>query len=194
MTIEGERQSAVQSGTLRRLEAEWQLSLPPPTATSPELLQHCGVLVAGIGGTGIVTVGAILAMAAHLEGRGASTLDFTGLAQKNGAVVSHVQLAQSPAHIATARIEPKSANLLLGCDAVVSASPDVLARLRPGAAHAVVETAMTPTADLSAMAICRFHCRLIGMRLNVCLVKAGRNSMTGAPRRRQFSATPSRLP
>lgn len=147
VTIEGERQSAVQSGTLQRLEAEWQLTLPPPATTSPELLQHCGVLVAGIGGTGIVTVGAILAMAAHLEGRGASTLDFTGLAQKNGAVVSHIQLAQSPDHIATARIEPKSANLLLGCDAVVAASPDVLARLHPGSAHAVVETAITPTAD-----------------------------------------------
>ena len=90
-------------------------------------------LFAGIGGGGIVTCGAIVAMAAHLEGRAVSTLDFTGLAQKNGAVVSHVQVGQDGA-LDVVRIPSREADLLLGADLAVSAGADVLGRCREDAA------------------------------------------------------------
>ena len=89
-------------------------------------------LFAGIGGGGIVTCGAVVAMAAHLEGLHVSTLDFTGLAQKNGAVVSHVQIA--PNGLDVVRIPLGEADLLLGADLAVAAGPDVLGRCAPGAA------------------------------------------------------------
>ncbi len=111
-------------------EAELAAGLPKPTladAASP-----WRGLFAGIGGGGIVTCGAIVAMAAHLEGRQVSTLDFTGLAQKNGAVVSHVQIAE--AGLDVVRIPRGTADLLLAADLAVSAGPDVLGRCAPGAA------------------------------------------------------------
>jgi len=74
----------------------------------------CNASFIVIGGTGVVTIGAILAMAAHLEGRGASTLDFTGLAQKNGAVMSHVRLAPAPEQLHAVRIAPGGADLVVG--------------------------------------------------------------------------------
>ncbi len=111
-------------------EAALAAGLPEPTladAASP-----WRGLFAGIGGGGIVTCGAIVAMAAHLEGRQVSTLDFTGLAQKNGAVVSHVQIAE--AGLDVVRIPRGTADLLLAADLAVSAGPDVLGRCAPGAA------------------------------------------------------------
>ena len=111
-------------------EAELSASLSEPT------LADAGTpwrgLFAGIGGGGIVTCGAIVAMAAHLEGRQVSTLDFTGLAQKNGAVVSHVQIAE--AGLDVVRIPRGTADLLLAADLAVSAGPDVLGRCAKNAA------------------------------------------------------------
>ena len=112
-------------------EAELSARLPGPIV--PALTQPWRGLFAGIGGGGIVTCSAIVAMAAHLEGHHVSTLDFTGLAQKNGAVVSHVQIAATPLDVV--RIPQAEANLLLGADLAVSADPDVLGRC---AARAVV--------------------------------------------------------
>ena len=89
-------------------------------------------LFAGIGGGGIVTCGAVVAMAAHLEGHQVSTLDFTGLAQKNGAVVSHVQVADVPLDVV--RIPLGTADMMLGADLAVAAAADVLGRCAPGAA------------------------------------------------------------
>ncbi len=111
-------------------EAGLAAGLPEPTladAASP-----WRGLFAGIGGGGIVTCGAIVAMAAHLEGRQVSTLDFTGLAQKNGAVVSHVQIAE--AGLDVVRIPRGTADLLLAADLAVSAGPDVLGRCAKDAA------------------------------------------------------------
>ena len=82
-----------------------------------------GILVTGIGGTGVITVGALIGMAAHLEGKGCTVLDFTGLAQKNGAVMSHVRLAPKPEDLHAVRIAAGGADLLLGCDMVVAAAP-----------------------------------------------------------------------
>jgi indolepyruvate ferredoxin oxidoreductase len=107
----------------------------------PDLPSGAGaydILVTGVGGTGVVTIGALLGMAAHLEGKHCSVLDQTGLAQKYGAVMSHVRIAQAPGAIHAARIATGGASLLLGCDLVVSASLDALATLRPGASFAVV--------------------------------------------------------
>ena len=100
-----------------------------------------GGLFAGIGGGGIVTCGQIVAMAAHLEGRQVSTLDFTGLAQKNGAVVSHVQIADGALDVV--RIPVAAANLLLAADLAVAAAPDVLG-------HANRRAAVIGNLDLQA--------------------------------------------
>ena len=113
----------------------------------PELDRPWNVLVTGIGGTGVLTVGSLLAMAAHLEGKGCSTLNQTGLAQKFGAVVSHVRIAGRQPDIHAMRISDGGADLLLGCDLVVSAMPEALSRLDPKRSYSVINTYENPTAD-----------------------------------------------
>src|SRR5690606_41694785 len=88
------------------------------------------LLGTGVGGTGVVTVGALVAMAAHLEGRHASVLDFMGFAQKGGAVLSHVRLAASADALNQARIDTQQADAMLACDLVVAASDDALQPVR----------------------------------------------------------------
>ncbi len=111
-------------------EAELAASLPEPVLA--DVNSPWRGLFAGIGGGGIVTCGAVVAMAAHLEGRQVSTLDFTGLAQKNGAVVSHVQIADTGLDVV--RIPRGAADLLLAADLAVGAGPDVLGRCSAQAA------------------------------------------------------------
>ncbi|HSU78130.1 MAG TPA: DUF6537 domain-containing protein, partial [Burkholderiales bacterium] len=111
------------------------------------LEQPYGVLVTGIGGTGVITIGQILGMAAHLEGKGVSVLDMSGLAQKYGAVMSHVQLAARPEALTATRIDTGGANLVIGGDLVVSASTEALAKMAPGHTRAVINASVTPTAD-----------------------------------------------
>ncbi len=111
-------------------EAEFSATLPTPVVPSPAVWRG---LFAGIGGGGIVTAGAILAMAAHLEGRHVKTLDFTGLAQKNGAVVAHVQIATDPDALDVVRIPLGAADLMLAADLAVGCAPGVLERNAPGA-------------------------------------------------------------
>jgi indolepyruvate ferredoxin oxidoreductase len=118
--------------------------LPAPPALA--LDRAYNILIAGVGGTGVITIGALIGMAAHLEGKGCTTLDFTGLSQKNGAVLSHVRLAPRPEDLAAVRIAPGAADLLIGCDLVVSASAASLSRLYPGT-RAVVNTDALPTAS-----------------------------------------------
>ena len=110
-------------------ETELAAGLSEPTLAQSEIWRG---LFAGIGGGGIVTCGQVVAMAAHLEGRQVSTLDFTGLAQKNGAVVSHVQIADMGLDVV--RIPRGEADLLLAADLAVAASGDVLGRCRKSAA------------------------------------------------------------
>jgi indolepyruvate ferredoxin oxidoreductase len=119
-------------------------SLPMPTMRP--LAEAYGILVTGIGGTGVITVGALIGMAAHLEGRGCTVLDFTGLAQKNGAVMSHVRLAPKPEDLHAVRIAAGGAHLVLGCDMVVAASPAALSRIEPGVTKAVINGYMQPVA------------------------------------------------
>jgi indolepyruvate ferredoxin oxidoreductase len=110
---------------------------------------HYNILVGGIGGTGVVTVGALISMAAHLEGKGVTGLDFTGLAQKNGAVISHIRIADTPEGLDAVRIGELSADLLLGCDMVVAGGLDALTRCDLGRTWALVNTHETPTADFT---------------------------------------------
>ncbi|MBI5128317.1 MAG: indolepyruvate ferredoxin oxidoreductase family protein [Rhodopseudomonas palustris] len=119
-------------------------ALPMP-APRP-LHEPYNLLMTGIGGTGVITVGALLGMAAHLEGKGCSVLDFTGLAQKNGGVMTHVRIAPTPEDIAAVRIAAGGADLLLGFDIVGAASPVALARIEEGVTRAVINSSLTPTA------------------------------------------------
>ncbi|TDQ80685.1 indolepyruvate ferredoxin oxidoreductase family protein [Paraburkholderia silvatlantica] len=147
VTVEGMEPKRPDAARIQRIEAELRATLAPPARVPQALEHHLRMVVTGVGGTGVVTIGAILAMAAHLEGRGASTLDFTGLAQKNGAVLSHVQIAQSRGLITTSRIGAHAANVLLGCDAVVAASSGALSRLPASGARAIVNERINATAD-----------------------------------------------
>jgi indolepyruvate ferredoxin oxidoreductase len=118
--------------------------LPEPKAAPLE--RPYGILVTGVGGTGVVTLGALLGMAAHLEGKGCTVLDISGLAQKNGAVMSHVRLAPQPEDLYAVRVAAGGTDVLLACDPVVAASPAALSRIQSGATKAVINSHAQPTA------------------------------------------------
>ncbi|HYR34318.1 MAG TPA: indolepyruvate ferredoxin oxidoreductase family protein [Burkholderiales bacterium] len=142
VTVEGGR---LRKGRSAAKTADDFPALPEPAL--PELRAPYGVLVTGIGGTGVITIGQILAMAAHLESKGVSVLDMSGLAQKYGAVMSHVQLAPDPQSLSATRIDTGGASLVIGCDLVVTASTDAIAKMAPGQTRAVVNASVTPTAE-----------------------------------------------
>jgi indolepyruvate ferredoxin oxidoreductase len=113
----------------------------------PELDRPYALVITGVGGTGIVTLSAILGVAAHIDGKGINVLDMTGLAQKFGAVSSHVQIAAHSEDLHAARIAAGQADLLLGCDAITAGSDDVLAKLDPQRSRAVLNDHATITSD-----------------------------------------------
>ncbi|MCB1641661.1 MAG: 2-oxoacid:acceptor oxidoreductase family protein, partial [Xanthomonadales bacterium] len=114
-------------------------ALPMPTVRS-DLAQPWNLLITGVGGTGVVTIGALLGMAAHLEGKGVSVLDQTGLAQKGGAVTCHVRIAAKPADIFAVRIAAGEADVVLGCDVVVVNDYWALSKIRSDRTHAVINS------------------------------------------------------
>ena len=122
-------------------------ALPEPEL--PACDDPYGIVITGVGGTGIVTLGALLGMAARLEGKGATVLDKAGLAQKYGAVVSHVRIAREPDDLHAVRIGAGGAKLMLGCDLVVAAGAEARARLMPGVCHAIVNSNEAPTGDFT---------------------------------------------
>jgi indolepyruvate ferredoxin oxidoreductase len=122
-------------------------ALPDPAL--PGLAAPYGILVTGVGGTGVVTVGALLGMAAHIEGKGVAVLDMIGLAQKGGAVVTHVRIAERPEDIHAVRLASGGARLIIGCDNVVSAAQDSLSKVRPGETVAAINTHETVTGDFT---------------------------------------------
>jgi indolepyruvate ferredoxin oxidoreductase len=141
---------SVHGGALRR---------PPPRArTLPDVPaprlqpESCNVLVAGIGGTGVVTVGAVLAMAAHLDGRRAAAVDMTGLAQKNGAVWSHLRIGalDDAATPPSSRLGFGEIDVLLACDVVAATDGDVRAALDPTRTRVVANASLQPTAHFQA--------------------------------------------
>lgn len=107
------------------------------------------IVITGIGGTGIITISALLGMAAHLEGMCVVTLDQIGLAQKNGSVFSHLRIARSPKHIHAARISPGNANLVLGCDGLTAGSRETILKTRPGYTSAVINIQETMSAEFT---------------------------------------------
>ena len=113
--------------------------LPEPKL--PAIARTYNIIVTGVGGTGIVTIGGILGMAAHLEGRGVGVLDMAGLAQKGGAVFSYIRFAEEPQDIHAIRVAAGRADLVLGGDIVVAGTRKVLAAVKRGATEMVVNTA-----------------------------------------------------
>ncbi|HEY1148228.1 MAG TPA: indolepyruvate ferredoxin oxidoreductase family protein, partial [Pseudoduganella sp.] len=117
-----------------------------PLPKLPSTLNPYGILITGIGGTGVVTVGQILAMAAHVEGKGAIVLDMSGLAQKGGPVMSHVRLADKQSDLYSTRVGTGSADLVIGCDQIVTASRDALSRMGEGRTWAAINSTGATTA------------------------------------------------
>jgi indolepyruvate ferredoxin oxidoreductase len=120
--------------------ADVDFSTLPAPAFASDLAQPWNILVTGIGGTGVVTIGALIGMAAHLEGKGGTVLDQTGLAQKGGAVTCHLRIARQPADIHAVRIAAGEADLVLGCDMVVVNDYWALSKIRAGRARVVLNT------------------------------------------------------
>ncbi|MEP7295942.1 MAG: indolepyruvate ferredoxin oxidoreductase family protein, partial [Burkholderiales bacterium] len=146
------KSGALSSGKEAFLARVETLPLPEPHAWDGPW----DLLVTGVGGTGVVTVGAVIAMAAHLEGKSASVLDFMGFAQKGGSVLSFVRLADVPERLNQVRIDTQQADAILACDMVVAASPEALQTVRHGRTRIVnniheipvAESLKNPDADL----------------------------------------------
>ena len=147
VTVEGGQLKKSKAGVTKLGETDVNVALfadlpqplIPPLGESP-----FGILITGIGGTGVITVGALLGMAAHLEGKGVSVLDMTGMSQKNGSVMSHVRIAPTPADIRAVRLASGEADAVLGCDLMTSASADALSKMQLGRARAVINTNEVP--------------------------------------------------
>ena len=125
-------------------------SLPEPNL--PALDQPYTMLVTGVGGTGVVTVSALLGQAAHLEGKGFGAIDMTGLAQKGGAVACHMRVAKDVEQIHAIRAGVAGADLVLGCDLVVTASNKVLETIKPDHTAVVFSDYEMSTADFTRKA------------------------------------------
>ncbi|MDU9002311.1 indolepyruvate ferredoxin oxidoreductase family protein [Sedimentitalea todarodis] len=140
------------TGATRRKPEAVDLDLPALTngllaPRLPSLKEPFDLLVTGVGGTGVVTVGALITMAAHLEGRGSSVLDFTGFAQKFGTVLSYIRLADRPEAVNQVRIDARAADAVIGCDIVVSSAPKASLHYGPQT-RMVLNRAEMPTGDL----------------------------------------------
>ncbi|MFZ2386899.1 MAG: indolepyruvate ferredoxin oxidoreductase family protein, partial [Polaromonas sp.] len=140
----------VEGGQLKKPKKEKKgdlANLPAiPEPVLPVAESAWGIVVGGIGGTGVITIGQLLGMAAHLEGKGVVTQDAGGLAQKGGATWSHIQIANRPEAIYTTKVDTAKADLIIGCDPIVTASPYTLATMQPGRTFVAMNSHGTPTA------------------------------------------------
>jgi indolepyruvate ferredoxin oxidoreductase len=136
----------VEGGALRKKKPILSEVLAPlPEPQLPNLDKPFGIMITGVGGTGVVTIGALLGMAAHLEDKGVAVLDMTGLAQKGGSVYTHVRIARRPEDIHAVRIAAGEADAVLGCDMIVSASDEAIAKMNNGRTRAVVNQDVSST-------------------------------------------------
>ena len=142
--IGGELRSAVPHKPAS--ESATSLFDPLPEPVLPSLDKPWNTVVAGVGGTGVLTIASLVAMAAHIEGKGCATMNQTGLAQKFGAVTSHVRVAKDQESILAVRIPAGEADLLIGCDLVVSATYECLGKAANGRTHAIINDAEQATA------------------------------------------------
>ncbi|MGV0035429.1 MAG: indolepyruvate ferredoxin oxidoreductase family protein [Candidatus Azotimanducaceae bacterium WSBS_2022_MAG_OTU7] len=139
----------VTGGQLKKNKADLSVSWPvlPEPIVAPTLAQPWNIVVTGVGGTGVLTIAAVVAMAAHIEGKGCATMNQTGLAQKFGAVVSHVRVGVDQNAINAVRIPAGDADLLLGCDLVVAAGDEAIAKVNVERSHAIVNEFSATTAE-----------------------------------------------
>ncbi|GAB3768052.1 indolepyruvate ferredoxin oxidoreductase family protein [Ramlibacter monticola] len=141
----------VEGGSLKR-KAKSQSAPSPyeggeiPEPQLPRTPEAYGIIVAGVGGTGVITIGQLLGMAAHMEGRGVVTQDSAGLAQKGGATWSHVLIGDTQEAIRTTRVSMAAADLVIGCDPIVAASKETVLRMRQGRTRVALNGHATPTA------------------------------------------------
>jgi indolepyruvate ferredoxin oxidoreductase len=143
VTVEGTLKKASKS----KLSARDPFALPPiPEPVQPAAEEAFGIVVAGVGGTGVITIGQLLGMAAHLEGKGVITQDSAGLAQKGGSTWSHIQIANRPEAIRTTKVDTAKADLVIGCDPIVTANKATLAVMREGHTFVALNTHGAPTA------------------------------------------------
>jgi indolepyruvate ferredoxin oxidoreductase len=145
VTVEGGRVKKGKGSSAAGAEIDRLFDLPLPSL--PTVDQPYGILVMGVGGTGVVTIGQLLGMAAHLEGKGVSVLDMAGLAQKGGEVASHVQIAATPERLQATRIATGEADVVLGCELIVTGNTEAISRMQSGRTRAVINTADIPTAE-----------------------------------------------
>ncbi|MDE1949892.1 MAG: indolepyruvate ferredoxin oxidoreductase family protein, partial [Burkholderiales bacterium] len=140
----------VEGGALKKPKKETKGRLdglaPVPEPVLPLAESAWGIVVAGVGGTGVITIGQLLGMAAHLEGKGVVTQDAGGLAQKGGATWSHIQIANRPDAIYTTKVDTAKADLVVACDSIVGASKYTLTVMNPGRTFVALNTHGTPTA------------------------------------------------
>ena len=140
----------VEGGQLKK-KSKTQATSPDALGTLPEpvlpaLTQAYGLVVAGVGGTGVITIGQLLGMAAHIDGKGIITQDAAGLAQKGGATWSHVLIAKHQDEIRTTRVSMAAADVIIGCDPIVTASKETALRMRQGRTRVALNSHGTPTA------------------------------------------------
>lgn len=139
----------VSGGKIRKAEAK-SIDLPDlPNPTLPKIYGTYNFVITGVGGTGVVTVGAVLAMAAHLDGKGAGMMEMAGLAQKGGAVHIHCRLAENPDDISAIRVAVGEADAVIGGDLVVSAGAKTLGLMTQGRTGAVVNNHQIITGDFT---------------------------------------------
>ena len=127
-------------------DSSYLQDLPEPNI-APVDLQPWNIVITGVGGTGVLTIAGVIAMAAHLEGKGCATMNQTGLAQKFGAVVSHVRVGKTQEAINAVRIPAGDADLLFGCDLVVASSDESIAKVDKKRSHAVVNEQSSITGE-----------------------------------------------
>ena len=141
----------VEGGQLKKPKKEKRgdlSALPPlPEPALPLAEQAWGIVVGGVGGTGVITIGQLLGMAAHLEGKGVVTQDAGGLAQKGGATWSHIQIANRPDAIHTTKVDTAKADLVIACDSIVGAMKYTLTVMQGGRTFVALNTHGTPTAS-----------------------------------------------
>ena len=140
----------VEGGQLKKPKKETRgapSGLPElPEPVLPVAESAWGIVVGGVGGTGVITIGQLLGMAAHLEGKGVVTQDAGGLAQKGGATWSHIQIANRPEDIYTTKVDTAKADLVIGCDPIVAAAKYTLTVMQPGRTYVAMNSHGTPTA------------------------------------------------
>jgi indolepyruvate ferredoxin oxidoreductase len=150
VTVHGARIRKAEPGLPKAVGTNDDILSGVPEPRALELAEGgWATIITGIGGTGVVTIGAILGMAAHLEQKGCGMIDMAGLAQKGGAVFSHVRIARTPDEIAAIRVSAGKADLVLGCDLVVSGTRKVLASVREGATEFIANTAEVMPGDFT---------------------------------------------